>query len=510
MGMKKNLKKDAAVSVFRTLLVASVLAFASCDVLMDAIIHESEDSEPASRTFYAYNIETKSYYQITADKKYVGEHSIIFVEQGQTVEADTAREVGIEFDTNVYGKIRDTFAHEEDVDKNGKVILLLLDVKDGYNESGGYVAGYFDSTHMLSKTTNSRSNEADMLFMDTNPGLEDRTDFYITMAHEFQHLVNYSEKVIRQKAGDQDLWINEGLSAAAEYVYLNGQNQWKIDYYNMKQSLGTNYSPNIDANLWGQNFVSWGVWGDPLVNYSTVYLFFQWLRVHAVNTTGIYKDILASPFNDYRAVQASVLSRFADYPGTSWKDIFRDWLVANYVNASTGFYGYKNDLKDASGYVQYLYPRYFTSIAPEATGPSAPFTSAGEAQLFPSEAVYVKLSENKTLSDTDVLGYASVTTDGISVNIEPGSTYYQNDILVARNFSGKGRFVSKEDFYSSSSLLTPSGTTQVATSTLTPPAASMVPKSAKPARTRYPIDAILGPETEVQPEKPLLELRKGR
>jgi hypothetical protein len=291
-------------------------------------------------------------------------------------------------------------------------------------------------------------------------------------------------------------------------VYLNGQNQWKIDYFNLKKSLGTNYSPNGDTNLWGQNFVSWGVWGDPLVNYSTVYLFFQWLRVHAANTTGIYKEILANPFNDYRAVEAAVQSRFAGYSGAAWKDIFRDWLVANYANAETGFYGYKNDLKDDLGKIQYLYPRYFTSIALSSTATTSTpgFSPEGEAKLVAGDAVYVRLDSNKSFSDSDPLAFDSITTGGSPANIGAGTSFGQNDILIAQNV--KGKFDGY--IYSTDPLITPSGTTQVGVSTLTPPSASLVPKSAKPVRTRYPMGIILGPESEAPSGAPLLELRKSR
>jgi hypothetical protein len=78
-----------------------------------------------------------------------------------------------------------------------------------------------------------------------------------------------------------DTWINEGLSTAAEYVYA-GDPAGRVRYYN-DDPLGT-----IQI---GNNFFYWGgIWdSDILADYTTAYLFFQWLRMHSSNGIGIYK-----------------------------------------------------------------------------------------------------------------------------------------------------------------------------------------------------------------------------
>ena len=64
-------------------------------------------------------------------------------------------------------------------------------------------------------------------------------------------------------SSEQDTWINEGLSSAAEYVYKGSHITDKINYY------------NADPNTYiaqGLNFLTWLNYYE---NYSTVYLFFQ-------------------------------------------------------------------------------------------------------------------------------------------------------------------------------------------------------------------------------------------
>ncbi|MBP7495319.1 MAG: hypothetical protein KA771_07475, partial [Spirochaetales bacterium] len=299
----------------------------------------------------------------------------------------------------------------------------------------------------------------------------------------------------------QDTWINEGLSSAAEYLYLDSHIQWKIDYFNQMGEPGSeyeSYNPLTDANLWGQYFVSWGVWGDPLVNYSTVYLFFQWLRIQGGGPE-IYRSILIDSAVDAGAV----VHAFNTKTGGSWdwKYLFRTWLFANLLNNSTGLYGYMDDLKDAGRNVRYLYPRYFTSLNTSEIYNRVsypPFDTTGKAQLIAGDAVYVKLASDLSIDDSNALAYGSATLPAGVPNLGEVN-YAANEVLIAGNIlEAAGLYV----YPTGAALLTPSGLTQVAiNSSLLPPAGSWVPK-AKSFSSKgtvsgrggpYPIDALLGP-----------------
>jgi hypothetical protein len=370
----RNMNKQQTIVFLHVLSVVLLgVGLISCNIILGSNDdHDFSVTIQAVRTFNAQNIENYSWYSLTADLRYTGSHCLVYVDQTVSSSLSDAmvNEIGQEFDNKVYSIIHTYFGTEYDVDGNGKVILLLLDIQDGYVEvsSGGYVAGYFDSTHMYSKKTKRNSNEADMLFMDTYPGLLNKEgaldqtaydSFKVTLAHEFQHLVSFSERVARMPAPKpQDTWINEGLSSAAEYLYLGSHIQWKIDYFNQKGEPGnpnSKYSYLTDANLWGQYFVSWGAWGDPLVNSSTVSRFFPWPRMPG-GGPDIYRSILIDPAVDAGAVVTAFNSKTGG--SWDWKGLFRTWLFANLLNNSTGPYGYKNDLNDGEGNVRYLYPRF--------------------------------------------------------------------------------------------------------------------------------------------------------
>jgi len=99
-----------------------------------------------------------------------------------------------------------------DVDGNGKVILLILDINDNFDAetNPSFVSGYFDQADQVSDTHPATSlNVADILYLDSNPGNKRRSEVLSTASHELQHLINYNYD------RDEDPWLNEGLSEYA-------------------------------------------------------------------------------------------------------------------------------------------------------------------------------------------------------------------------------------------------------------------------------------------------------
>ena len=290
------------------------------------------------RTFRARTATDGTWYDVPSTLRGIASRVLVYVENTQSVSDSLAQQIAEEFEEAIYDMVEENFGDVPDVDGNGKVILLLLDIIDGFTGSGGYVAGYFDPVHMFSKSTFAESNEADMLFMDVNPGVPGSQAFYRTAAHELQHLVNFGNTVMVDGRA-QDLWINEGLSAGAEYLYESSQVTSRINYHNVDP---------LETIRLGNSFFVWnGYWeqvvGDTLANYSTVYLFFQWLQLHASNGTGIYRDILGSTHRDYRTVVDAASTRISSSL-SSWEAVISTWRHANIFNESSGLRGYKGEI----------------------------------------------------------------------------------------------------------------------------------------------------------------------
>jgi hypothetical protein len=346
-----------------------------------------------SKSFWAQNLTTNSFYTLRADLMAEGKRCNIWVEQASKkyTNAEAARNMAKEYDENIYGKMTYNFGIGQIevstkyvdntmeladylTDGNGKLTILLLDIKDGYTANGSYVAGYFTPVNFYKDNSGSniRSNEMDMIYLDTYPAKPGSTGSYSTLAHEMQHLMNFVTTLV--KRNDQtdimmmDTWIDEGLSSAAEYIYLESHVKERYDWFNNDQQ-GTIAK--------GNNFFVWGNLDDDSIldDYATVYLFFQWLRIHQDSDKNIYKDIITSTSHDYNAVVNAAHKNISWYNDKSWSGLLEAWLAANYINAESGKYGYKND-----------------SVLKNVKAKTAPAVTS--LQLMPGEAVYSVTTDN--------------------------------------------------------------------------------------------------------------------
>jgi hypothetical protein len=328
--------------------------------------------------FSAINAVNNNPYPIQAVRLAENDDCIVYGDYNAKVSLATAEEIAREYTERIAPNITGVFG---DYYPSGRLIILLLDIIDEYDpvRNRTYTAGYFSMKDIFPKSYMGDSNEAPMLYIDVNPGRPGDNSFYSTIAHELQHLINFSSRykksdpdldsIITQTDLDQfiasvqqDDWVDEGLSSAAEYIYSkaagNGHIQEKIKHYNDAKYNFDKGQSNISR---GNNFFTWGenntfIYDD----YATVYLFFQWLRIQTnddVNGTSIYNDIVKSEYTDYRAVTTAVRKHIPRlFEGTEptddqtweWERLLETWLAANYVNApkkeeAGGLLGYNGE-----------------------------------------------------------------------------------------------------------------------------------------------------------------------
>jgi hypothetical protein len=129
-----------------------------------------------------------------------------------------------------------------------------------------------------------------------------------------------------------------------------------------------------------------------LDDYATVYLFFQWLRLQA-GGTGIYREILFSPFFDHRAVTAVANRAMPGRGYTDWEILLGTWLAANYINARSGPYGYLNDPD-----LKHVRPRYLSG-------------AGGSHLLHPGEGVFTRRTSMPIMT-SNFIRYAGLPERG--------------------------------------------------------------------------------------------------
>jgi len=377
---------------------------------------------PQTKKFWAQNFLDEKFYQLDAELLVVGTYCNIWVEKGSGVSKDDAKKVADEYDKNIYPKMMTTFGVETDFifngetvanntmeyadwlgDEDGKLTILLLDLKDGYNgtTNKAYTGGYFWSGNFVTKAslpTGYETNLCDMIYVDTNPGLKtDTRSTYATLAHEMQHLMSFATGNVRRD-DNFDTWIDEGLSTAAEWVYDGDPNR-RIAHYNADPSGLINK---------GNNFFVWDNHDNNgyanLDDYATVYLFFQWLGLHAGRE--IYQDIIFSEYYDYNAVTDafSYFTEKDDY--ANWSKLLETWLAANRINTpnTSSHYGYKNTtgLKDIK--------------APDAPAGTTSFP------LYPGEGIYSKIGDTApSVTNATNIQYSYLTNTDIKSSYQTGT-----------------------------------------------------------------------------------------
>jgi hypothetical protein len=337
-----------------------------------------------------------------------GANCLIYAECGlKNVDEAACKKIAKKYDDDIHNKMIEAFGSIEYMPGNrNKVIFLILDIKDGYNSAvgGSYIGGYFNPLDMYDK---SNSNKLAMLYLDAYPQTVGGDSFYSTMAHEEQHLINFSN-IMYSGGVSIDTWVNEGLSTAAEYIY-GGDPSGRIRFYN---------DDDFGTIAYGNNFFVWnGFWErsgndfpagtryDPVADYATAYLFFQWLRIHSSKGSKIYKDIVDNAIRlkkgDYNAVTEAAANSI-DSSFSDWGKLLETWLVANYIYADTGYYGYKREL--AAPLKAHTFP-------------------TGSLKLSPGESVYSKIqSVYAPPSSGENIQYRSISSSGYDDNFTGGRT----------------------------------------------------------------------------------------
>lgn len=304
-----------------------------------------------------------------------------------------------------------------------------------------------------------------MIYLDLDPGVAGDSGFYSTIAHEFQHLINFWT-TFDENQTQQDVWINEGLSSAAEYLYSGAHVQEKIDWFNVAPTRA-GYSDIQNGN----NFFVWSDDAYVLDEYATVYLFFQWLRIHASNGSGVYKEILSnsSGYRDYRSVVAAAAARIGSDVDT-WEELLRTWFGANVLNVadksgSLGLYGYGGEID------------------------TSPALVSGSVSLSPGEGVYFDFVTSFTQANGANVRYA-----GFTVGASPAAD------LVGNEYSGNYGIA-----FNANPAKTGGAETAVAASVSASTAGSVLRPSVRSVGTlqppsTYPISVILQPGGAFHPD----------
>ena len=345
-----------------------------------------------AKNFYAYDFTASSRYSTAFTCRAIGNNCYIFVEDslwGTRVNQAGVDSVLNAFDVStpanpslgIYGMDVNAFGNPLDVDNDPRIVILILNIRDGFSGSGGYVAGYFDSYNEITSLQYPQSNKGEFYYLDANPlnlttenGIETGMS---TAAHEFQHMINFNYHT----STSQLTFINESCSMLAE-LYCG--------YPSYNQSL---YGNETNYYLLG-----WRTNDNTLVlnDYSRAQRFSLYLWDQF--GLDIFKYIVQS--SSYNGIPLYNYALQQIGQSLTFNDVFINWLIANSLDDTTNNRSYGYD-----------YPDLYKAKATTYYNPNA----SGSNTLDNLGADYITFSSGSDLNITFTSASSSIIVKAIKI-----------------------------------------------------------------------------------------------
>jgi hypothetical protein len=276
------------------------------------------DTVGDTRLFWAFDFGALSYYQTSATCRRIAPLSTGFNLNIYVEDAEFTRDPSL-FTTTILDSIANEYKNVIlpaettyfGTPPTGDFTILLMDIID--SGGGTFVSGYFDQLNENSGSPN--SNNRHMIYMDSKEGTPGSTSFFGTLAHEFQHFIHFNYDPFEES------WVEEGLSGLARFVCGYGHQISHVTAFSQVPTTSLTF------------------WQSELANYGATYLFMLYLseKYGGAATT---KAIVANSGTGITGINNALFSRGL-LVGVN--DIFKNWVVANYLNHSSisgGSYGY--------------------------------------------------------------------------------------------------------------------------------------------------------------------------
>ena len=291
-----------------------------------------------------------------------------------------------QFDALIYPRIREYFGTEPDIDGDPKVYILLDDIRDG----SGSFRGYFWAGNQFPRSSQSLSNEKELLNIDLFPSFSlYPEDTYGTVAHEFVHMIIFNE----------GYWIEDGQLMGMERWLEEALTQYGQYLFNGRYTSNTDQFIKYPDTILVENRIS-EVWlgPNPFANYGASFLWMFYLveKYGGSNTSNFLRNIIRNREGGMDSID-DVLEPF----DTNAREVFADWVIANYLDTTRkndgsmlndGKWGYNvdndNDTTNDLGVNESLPVKFSEKVL--LTSP----VTARSSNVNPWAADYVEISGN--------------------------------------------------------------------------------------------------------------------
>lgn len=317
--------------------------------------------------------------QIAATLYAISDHAYYYVEDGyfsnlgpngKTNFSTNLKLIAEEFDSNIYPKETALWGSlDSPGDGSGLKVTILF---DRLTPSTG---GYFDSNNEYPTNISPTSNYRKMIVINTDSINNGPRSVESLISHELQHLIPFNQKELLRSV-NEDTWLNELRSEySTDLVGYNEPFQNSILQRRVREFL-QNPSDSLTE------------WLNKSFEYGAVSLFGKYMVEQY--GTGILKNTIQSSGTGIDSINNYL--RNNNYE-ESFEDIFRNWVITNYLNNSLVNSSYAYSDQDLSN----------IHISPIETNLFYPFTNTFDYSLKPWQPTWYKFNLDQGIPKTKAL-----------------------------------------------------------------------------------------------------------
>ncbi len=256
--------------------------------------------------FFAVDLPNLRIQSIQATLEAVTPHAYWYVEEGVGFSEEDLLSAARVFEEEIYPRVTSDFGSEwsPGIDADTRITILHVRLQG--------LAGYFSSVDEYPASAHPFSNEREMIYLDGDERFLGSSMYLSVLAHELQHLFQWNADPT------EEAWVAEGLAELAAY---------KAGYQPLSLRA---FLANPTTSL-----VNWPAEPQPAY-YGADYLFFRYLYEHFGSPLPLSQEPLdgVAGIDSYLAAIGS---------GRTFRDVFRDWTVANLLDAAgDGPYSHPN------------------------------------------------------------------------------------------------------------------------------------------------------------------------
>ena len=186
---------------------------------------------------------------VTATARYVGERAALFVDSEAPAGGYTQLDLKTfsdQIDDVIWPVVTAEFGVPSDLDGNDRIVILFTPQVNALTPRGatGFVGGFFFGLDLLLGEEGSNGGEVfyalapdpNGVFSDPRPKSSLTEITPAVLAHEFQHMVNFNQRVLERGApANEAVWLSEGLAQFAEELvaraYEDAQDDVNVELF---------------------------------------------------------------------------------------------------------------------------------------------------------------------------------------------------------------------------------------------------------------------------------------